>query len=127
MILILEANDHYRRRRRHRTPTAPDHSLAKPFESAIAPRPTADLLPPGESNDPFDDADTRPSSAANASFLTDPAMRGIAVLTVWAMTALAHAAADPGLLPTSNSPNELARYIESHRNFDWQPLWRNLG
>lgn len=42
------------------------------------------------------------------------------------MIALAHAAADTELLQASKSPNGLARYIESHRNFDWRPLWRAL-
>ncbi len=25
------------------------------------------------------------------------------------------------------SPYELARYVETHRDFDWQPLWQALG
>jgi hypothetical protein len=54
-------------------------------------------------------------------------MRRAAVLTVWAMTSFAHAAADTEILQASKSPSALARYIESHRNFDWRPLWAALG
>lgn len=50
-----------------------------------------------------------------------------AVLTVWAMTSFAHAAAESELLQASKSPSALARYIESHRNFDWRPFWRALA
>jgi hypothetical protein len=53
-------------------------------------------------------------------------MRRAAILAVWAMTSFALAAADTELLQASKSPDDLARYIESHRNFDWRPLWRAL-
>jgi hypothetical protein len=53
-------------------------------------------------------------------------MRRAAVLTMWAMTSFARAAADTEILQASKSPSALARYIESHRNFDWRPLWRAL-
>jgi hypothetical protein len=36
-------------------------------------------------------------------------------------------AQDEGIAATANSPYKLAKFVETHNDFDWEPLWKALN
>jgi hypothetical protein len=54
-------------------------------------------------------------------------MLRVVAAVVFSTFALAQNAPDPEIVRAAKSPYDLARYINSHDEIDWEPLWRALG
>ena len=54
-------------------------------------------------------------------------MSRVVTAMVFSWMAFAQKTPDSELVSASKSPYDLARYIDSHTNFDWKPLWNSLG
>ncbi len=54
-------------------------------------------------------------------------MSRVIATIILSWVAFAQNAPDPELERAAKSPYDLARYIDSHTGFDWEPLWKSLG
>lgn len=54
-------------------------------------------------------------------------MRRAAALFTLALAALGQPAPDADLLKAADNPAALADYIDTHLDFDWEPLWKAVG
>ncbi len=54
-------------------------------------------------------------------------MYRLAATIILSSVAFAQNAQEPEIVRAAKSPNDLARYINSHDDIDWEPLWRTLG
>jgi len=54
-------------------------------------------------------------------------MSRVVATIILSSVAFAQNAPNPELERAAKSPYDLARYIDSHTGFDWEPLWKSLG
>src|SRR5580704_12199225 len=54
-------------------------------------------------------------------------MHRLAATIVLSSVAFAQNAPEPDIVRAAKSPYDLARYINSHDEIDWEPLWKALG
>ena len=55
------------------------------------------------------------------------AMLRVAALVALSTVAIAQNVAEPEIVRAAKSPYDLARYLETHSDFEWAPLWQALG